>query len=207
MTYDFKDLSVAVIDESAYIARVTVGMLRVLNIRDIKTFTDVDEMMASLASGKIDMIMTELDMEPVDGLTFIRKIRSSKNEQVRYIPLVVTAGFATKRLVNQARNAGADDFLVKPFSVNTLYGRLVELTERRQPFVETKVYFGPDRRRKMRDFKGDERRAEAPPDDSGSEASPDADASGDEVASEDKSANDGGGAEDSGAVAATEDAA
>lgn len=168
MTYDFKDLSVMVADQTPYIARVTVSMLRVLEIRDIKTFSDIDEMLAGLLSGKADLIMTELDMEPVDGLTLIRKIRGSKHEQIRCLPLMVTAGFATKRLVGQARNAGADDFMVKPFSVNTLYTRLVKLTERRQPFVDTKTYFGPDRRRKDRGYGGPDRRAPAP--DAGGEA-------------------------------------
>ena len=170
MTYDFKDLSVVVADQTPYIARVTVSMLRVLEIRDIKTFSDIDELLASLLSGKTDLIMTELDMEPVDGLTLIRKIRGSKHEQIRCLPLMVTAGFATKRLVGQARNAGADDFMVKPFSVNTLYARLVKLTERRQPFVDTKTYFGPDRRRKDRGSAGPDRRAPAPAPDAGGEA-------------------------------------
>ena len=61
-----------------------------------------------------------------------------------------------------ARDAGATEFLRKPIKVETVLGRLVEIIERPRPFIKCETYFGPDRRRKVEAFDGEDRRAAAP---------------------------------------------
>jgi DNA-binding response OmpR family regulator len=61
----------------------------------------------------------------------------------------------------KARDAGVNEFLVKPISANTLFERIEALIERPRPFVRLKEgFFGPDRRRKSSDSAKDERRRE-----------------------------------------------
>ncbi len=49
--------------------------------------------------------------------------------------------------VMRARNAGVNDFLVKPVSAKSVYLRIRSTMENPQPFVRSETYFGPDRRR------------------------------------------------------------
>jgi len=61
--------------------------------------------------------------------------------------------------VRQARDAGTNEFLAKPVSANAILTRLLAVIEHPRPFVRTKVYFGPCRRRRTRDeYEGPERR-------------------------------------------------
>ena len=60
----------------------------------------------------------------------------------------------------KARDAGVNEFLVKPISANTLFERIEALIERPRPFVRLEGFFGPDRRRKSSDPARDERRQE-----------------------------------------------
>jgi two-component system chemotaxis response regulator CheY len=64
-----------------------------------------------------------------------------------------------------ARDAGANEFMAKPFSVKGVAKRLEEVIRRPRPFIRSSVYFGPDRRRKIEEFTGEERRtiAKVPP--------------------------------------------
>ena len=61
---------------------------------------------------------------------------------------------------SDARNAGANDFLVKPVSAKSVYLRIRSTMEHPPPFVRSQTYFGPDRRRTAKEFMGEDRRDE-----------------------------------------------
>ena len=75
-------------------------------------------------------------------------------------------GHTSIERVRAARDAGVNEFLAKPVSAKAILTRLISVIEHPRPFVRTKVYFGPDRRR-HRDggYHGPERRASEMPDD------------------------------------------
>jgi DNA-binding response OmpR family regulator len=67
-------------------------------------------------------------------------------------------GHGEPERVIEARDAGVSEFLVKPFTTKSLYQRIVHLIERPRQFVRSGEYFGPDRRRRVEDFAGEDRR-------------------------------------------------
>src|SRR5206468_1343556 len=69
-------------------------------------------------------------------------------------------GYSARPRVERARDTGATEFLAKPFRAGDLYARIEQLIEKPRQFVETPVFFGPDRRRKrVRDRAAPKRRA------------------------------------------------
>jgi DNA-binding response OmpR family regulator len=56
-------------------------------------------------------------------------------------------GHSEKRRVMTARDAGVTEFLAKPISAKGLYQRILNVVVSPRPFIRTKSYFGPDRRR------------------------------------------------------------
>jgi DNA-binding response OmpR family regulator len=63
-----------------------------------------------------------------------------------------------RQKVLMARDAGVNEFLTKPVSAKALHDRIVSVVMRPRPFVNTKTFFGPDRRRfVMPNFSGSER--------------------------------------------------
>lgn len=68
-------------------------------------------------------------------------------------------GHNEKQRVTAARDAGVTEFLAKPISAKALYQRVVNIVANPRPFIKTKVYFGPDRRRAINpNYIGPERR-------------------------------------------------
>ncbi|GAA0571419.1 hypothetical protein [Rhizomicrobium electricum] len=63
-----------------------------------------------------------------------------------FLVIIVTAWEKTHSLVNRVLNSGADDLLLRPFSVSVLGSRIDTHVERRKNFVITHDYVGPDRR-------------------------------------------------------------
>jgi DNA-binding response OmpR family regulator len=68
-------------------------------------------------------------------------------------------GHSEKSRVLRARDAGVTEFLCKPISAKGLYQRILNVVVNPRPFVQTKDYFGPDRRRTpSANYVGPERR-------------------------------------------------
>jgi two-component system chemotaxis response regulator CheY len=108
-----------------------------------------------------DIIITDWLMDPVDGLEFTRMIRQSERVANPYVPIIMMTGYSSKIRVEEARDVGITEFLVKPFTANDLYTRIQQIIEKPRQFVATDVFFGPDRRRKNpKDYTGPVRRDE-----------------------------------------------
>ena len=68
-------------------------------------------------------------------------------------------GHSERKRVVAARDAGITEFMAKPISANALYQRILNVVANPRPFVKTKTYFGPDRRRNVNpNYVGPERR-------------------------------------------------
>jgi DNA-binding response OmpR family regulator len=86
-------------------------------------------------------------------------IRTSPESPNRFMPIIMLTGYTQHNHVVQARDTGANEFLAKPVSVNSILTRLLALIEHPRPYVRTKTYFGPCRRRHATDeYRGPERR-------------------------------------------------
>jgi DNA-binding response OmpR family regulator len=76
-----------------------------------------------------------------------------------YVAIIMLTGHSEKRRVVLARDAGITEFLAKPISAKGLYQRIVNIVANPRPFIRTKTYFGPDRRRNVNPaYIGPERR-------------------------------------------------
>jgi len=76
-----------------------------------------------------------------------------------YVPIIMLTGHSEKKRVIAARDAGVTEFLAKPISAKWLYQRVLNVVANPRPFIRTRSYFGPDRRRNTNpNYIGPERR-------------------------------------------------
>lgn len=68
------------------------------------------------SSEPFDLIMTDWNMPVMDGLTFLKKIRSVNTQ----IPVIMVTTEAERTRVVTAIEAGVSDYLVKPFTTEAL---------------------------------------------------------------------------------------
>jgi PleD family two-component response regulator len=144
----FQDLKVMVIDDHEYMRTVLGSILLGFKISRVKDYPDAVAAYAALGKFEPNLILTDWEMKPVDGLQLIRRIRTGTDSPDRFVPIVMVTGHSHVDKVMQARNAGANDFLIKPVSANSLYLRIRSTMEHPRPFVRSETYFGPDRRRR-----------------------------------------------------------
>jgi YesN/AraC family two-component response regulator len=93
------------------------------------------------------------------GLDFTKQVRTSAQSPNPFVPIIMLSGHTHIDYVRQARDAGVNEFLAKPVSVTAILTRLISVIEHPRPYVRTKAYFGPCRRRRSNgEYAGPERR-------------------------------------------------
>ena len=80
---------------------------------DVETATDGRTALNMLQSGGFDLLMTDLKMPGMDGLSVIREARSQRSD----LPIVILTAFSTEASAIEAINLGVSGYLLKPFRV------------------------------------------------------------------------------------------
>ena len=81
-----------------------------------------------------------------DGPVFTKALRRS-DLPCRKAPAIMIAPLATRDNLTEARNAGIDEVILKPFADKDLVERIVHVLDKPRPWIEAMAYIGPDRRR------------------------------------------------------------
>jgi two-component system, OmpR family, KDP operon response regulator KdpE len=110
--------SVLVVDDDPLVVKVLASLL-INREYEVRTANDADSAMVSVRSGCPDIIITDLVMPEVDGIELCRRIRLTSN-----VPIIVVSGNSDGQSEVAALDAGADDFIAKPFSTDRLLARM-----------------------------------------------------------------------------------
>lgn len=117
-------MRVQVIEDSAVDRRITAKHLKEWGFEPIVSSTGEAGWKALQASDAPKLVITDWMLPDIDGIELCRRIRSgSEGRPYTYIMLITARG--KKKDVLRAMEAGADDYLVKPFSELELKARLI----------------------------------------------------------------------------------
>ena len=85
--------------------------------------TSLFDARARLSEGPVDAIVTDLSLDDGDGLDLVREVSASGTSR---IPMIVITSYGTPEIRECARQAGAIDFIEKPFRLNRFTATLSE---------------------------------------------------------------------------------
>jgi CheY-like chemotaxis protein len=160
MGFDFNKLSILIIEDNKIMIKLIASVLETLGVGTILTAENGDAGFQMFCNKNPDIVITDWQMEPVTGIEVINKIRTSPKSPNKTAPVIIMTGFSALPRIFKARDMGATEFLVKPFSANGLARRIAYVITRPRDFIRTPNYFGPDRRRRIiENYKGPRRRA------------------------------------------------
>ena len=148
-----------VCDDSRQIRSLINSFLNGFGVKSVEEAGDADESFERMVEFDPDLVITDWNMPPTDGLDFVKKVRNSSESPNPYVPIIMLTGYTELYRVKQARDAGISAFLAKPVSARALYKRLTSVVDDQRPFVRNDLYFGPCRRMNVRsNYMGGERR-------------------------------------------------
>ncbi|MBZ0164890.1 MAG: response regulator [Notoacmeibacter sp.] len=113
-----QSLSVLVVDDHITSRMLTVEALQSLNVKNITIAKNGKDGFAKAINANIHLVITDLHMPEVDGLQLLKAIRSHKNTS--RMGVIILTGSSDPKMLNMARQLGANNVMSKPFSVPQL---------------------------------------------------------------------------------------
>jgi DNA-binding response OmpR family regulator len=160
--YRFDRLKILVVDDNVHMRKLVVTILQAFGAIQIFESPDGERAWTIVRDANPDVILLDWMLEGMTGLDLAQMIRTSAASTNPFVPIIMLTGYTSIDHVRRARDAGVNEFLAKPVSVKAILTRLTAVIEHPRPFVRTKSYFGPCRRRRgIAEYQGPERRSDS----------------------------------------------
>ncbi|MCC5977528.1 MAG: response regulator [Salinarimonas sp.] len=145
MRLEFERLCFLVAEDNAYMRAALVAMLEAFGAQVIHQAQDGESALALFAEERPDVVLLDWEMPQRDGLSVARRMRDRETSPDPFVPILMISAHAERARVLEARDAGINDYLVKPVTPRVLYDKLLGLAVDQRPFVAAPGYFGPQR--------------------------------------------------------------
>ena len=113
-------MKVLVVDDSATMRRIIENNLKAAGYEDVVQAGNGLEALSSMAG--VDLVLTDWNMPVMDGLSLVKEIR--KNSAFANVPIVMVTTEGAQEEVIEALKQGVNDYIVKPFSKQTMLEKI-----------------------------------------------------------------------------------
>lgn len=150
MAFSYDQLQVLIVDDNEFTRSLIKEVLNIIGFQlpNIQEASDGLAALKSLEETKVHIVISDWRMEPMDGLTFVRKLRDPQNSPDPFVPVIFCSAYTEQELIERARDIGVNEVIAKPVSIGNIESRIRAVLEQPRPFVDENYYFGPDRRRR-----------------------------------------------------------
>lgn len=122
MAYDHVIITV---DDSSTMRRIIKNTLTKLGFNNVLEAGNGVEGLDVLAKNEVDLIITDWNMPEMDGLTFVKTLRAK--EEYKETPILMVTTEAAKEDILTALRSGVNNYVVKPFTPDTLQEKVNKL--------------------------------------------------------------------------------
>ena len=140
------ELKVLLVDDNEHMRAIVGTILKGIGIVNLREARDGSEALEALRTWPADIAIVDFRMEPMDGVDLTRLVRNATDSRNPFLPIIMMTGFADRPRVEEARDSGVTELIVKPVTARAIIDRLNAVVYRPRPFVRTADYFGPQRR-------------------------------------------------------------
>lgn len=114
------NIKILIVDDFATMRRIIKKSLKEIGftLDHILEADDGSVALEKLKNNKIDLVLCDINMTKLDGLKFVNIIRSDPN--LKTLPIIMITAEGKRETVLEAIQSGATDYIVKPFTIETL---------------------------------------------------------------------------------------
>ena len=118
-------MPILVVEDMALMGRIIRGLLKQIGFQRVDVVNGSYTALQRLRSSRYRLIISDWEMRPMTGLDLLKQVRSEAAlAETRFIMMT---GSSTLDHVVAAKNAGADDFIAKPFTAQVLKEKISHL--------------------------------------------------------------------------------
>lgn len=117
-----KTMNVLVVDDYKSMIRIVRGLLNQLGFQNVDEALDGPTALTLIRSKTYGLVLSDWNMQPMTGLELLKEVRA--DERTRTLPFVMVTAEAKAENVVAARQAGVNNYVIKPFTLAVLKQKL-----------------------------------------------------------------------------------
>jgi CheY-like chemotaxis protein len=117
---DIKRARIIVVEDEKVMSTFILTNLRRMGILDLYAFADGGSALREVPRLKPDLILTDVHMQPMGGIEFVRQLRALPNNQLSNTKVIFLSADSSAATVSEALPLGVAGYLVKPPSLAAL---------------------------------------------------------------------------------------
>jgi two-component system chemotaxis response regulator CheY len=123
-----KNIKILVVDDFPTMRRIVRNLLKELGFSNVEEAEDGAIGLEKLKGGRHGFVVSDWNMPNMDGLAMLRAIRA--DPQLAKVPVLMVTAEAKKENIIAAAQAGANGYVVKPFTAVTLEEKIAKIFEK-----------------------------------------------------------------------------
>lgn len=123
-----KNLKILVVDDFPTMRRIVRNLLKELEFNNVDEAEDGAAALGKLRGGNFGFVVSDWNMPKMDGLAMLQAIRSDPS--LTKLPVLMVTAEAKKENIIAAAQAGANGYVVKPFTAATLEEKIAKILEK-----------------------------------------------------------------------------
>jgi two-component system chemotaxis response regulator CheY len=117
-----KTMNILIVDDYKTMLRIINNLLKQIGFSNIDEATDGNMAIDLLIEKKYDLVISDWNMEPMTGLELLKHVRA--NPATASVPFIMVTAESKTENVLEAKRAGVNNYIVKPFNAETLKTKL-----------------------------------------------------------------------------------
>ena len=122
------NMKILVVDDFSTMRKIVKNVLKQLGYNNINEAEDGAQGYTKLKNNTFNFVVSDWNMPNMDGLEMLKKIRS--DPELKNLPVLMVTAEAEKDKVITAIKAGVNNYIVKPFTAETLKQKMEQIFER-----------------------------------------------------------------------------
>lgn len=115
-------INVMIVDDQQSMRGICKYILNQLGFTNVIEAKSGRDALGKLEKSPVDLIISDWNMEDIDGLTLLRVIR--KHPKTQSMPFIMATGRSDKEQVKEAISSGVNNYIIKPFDASTMKKRI-----------------------------------------------------------------------------------
>ncbi len=115
-------MPILIVDDFKTMLRIVRNLLTKLGLSDMDEATDGMDALAKLKNRNYGLVVSDWNMQPMTGYELLQKVRG--DDRLKSLPFVMVTAESKVENVIAARQAGVNNYIIKPFSAEVLKAKL-----------------------------------------------------------------------------------
>lgn len=109
-----KNMRILIVDDFKTMLMITDNLLKQMGFKNVDQAKDGTEALEKMKGQSYGLVLSDWNMEPMDGLTLLKTIRA--NPATKSTPVILITAESKPENIIAAKKAGVNNYIVKPFS-------------------------------------------------------------------------------------------